>query len=113
MNINFSPLNSDVPLVASVSGDVLTLNGDKFDFSPLEEGDVLPWGAIDSEWFHGPVSRINGVINLTLVSPYPGVGNKAQCFPEPLVNVSGPVDFPEPDPEPEVIEIEVPESEED
>jgi hypothetical protein len=98
MNIFFNPCNMSETLTASVSGDAITLNGKTFDFSRLSEGDLLPGTAVDSEWIaHNNIYRLNGVITLTLTSPYNGPGNQAQRFPEPLAGVEGEVPFPQPD----------------
>ncbi|NVZ70463.1 hypothetical protein [Pseudomonas costantinii] len=74
-------------LKLSKSGDKLTLNGEAFDFSPLREGSILPESAIQSDYFAGPVTRLNGEIQMTLIFPFDG-GNDAPehvRFPEALV----------------------------
>ncbi|SNT10915.1 hypothetical protein [Antarctobacter heliothermus] len=69
MNITLVPQRRDTPLVAVKSGDVLALNGEAFDFGPLQEGDVLPADAIASNLFAGPVTRITGILQISLVLP--------------------------------------------
>jgi hypothetical protein len=88
------------PLVASLKGDVITVNGDEYDFGPLEEGDVLPSGAIDSQYFTSEVSRINGVIQLTLVLPHEFDAPESMTFPKPLDVGDGPVPIPVAPPKP-------------
>ncbi|MGI0527300.1 hypothetical protein [Rhizobium giardinii] len=96
MRINLSPQLRDDSLTVSVSGDVLTVNGEAFDFTPLPEGATLPHDAVDSEWFAGPVSRIGGQIGVTLLLPYKnGNASSNVTFPEPIVTTGdGPVSLP-------------------
>ena len=104
MHIMLSPVRLDETLNASLTGDVLTLNGEAFDFGPLPEGATLPAEAIDSDWIVGPVSRINGELHLTLRLPHGPNPSQAVAFPKPLmVMVDGPIPLPF-DPKPEVIE---------
>ncbi|MGC3068963.1 hypothetical protein ACPTFM_33755, partial [Pseudomonas aeruginosa] len=44
---------SDEHLTLSRAGDVLTENGQAFDFTPLPERGELPAEAIGSQWFAG------------------------------------------------------------
>lgn len=70
MDLKFSPCHMDGRLEAVIAGDTLVLNGDPLDFSPLEEGDVLPQQAIDSPWIASDVFRVGGAIQLTLRIPH-------------------------------------------
>lgn len=104
MHITLSPQRRDDTLTATLIGDVLTLNGQAFDFGPLPEGATLPAEAIDSDWIAGPVSRIDGELHLTLRLPHGPNPSRAVAFPEPIhVSEDGPIALPF-DPEPEVIE---------
>lgn len=95
MHITLSPVRMDESLTASREGDVLILNGEYFDFSPLTEGATLPAEAIDSEWIAGPVSRIDGVLHLTLRLPHGPNPSQAEAFPEPIhVTEDGPIQLP-------------------
>lgn len=79
-----------------VTGDTITVNGVEFDFTPLPEGGELPAGAIDSEWFEGPVLRRSGRLELTLRLPLSAGASPAACFPEPLLaEADGPVELPQ------------------
>jgi len=106
MRITLSPVRLDKTLTASCIGDVLTLNGQAFDFGPLPEGATLPAEAIDSEWIVGPVSRINGDLHLTLRLPHGPSPSRAVAFPEPVhVTQDGLIALPfDPEPEPELFE---------
>jgi hypothetical protein len=81
MNITLVPQRRDTPLHAEKSGDILTLNGEAFDFSPLQEGDVLPADAIASDLFAGPVTRIDGVLQISLVLPIGATAPEGARFP--------------------------------
>lgn len=95
MHINLSPVRLDETLTASRAGDVLTLNGETFDFAPLPDGATLPAEAIASEWIAGDVSRIDGVVHLTLRLPHGPNPSHAVAFPEPInVTRDGPIVLP-------------------
>lgn len=95
MHISFSPQRRDDVLIVSKAGDVLTINGDPVDLSPIPDGATLPAAAIDSEWIVGPVERIGGVLHLTLLLPHGPDPSPAVAFPEPILVASdGPVAVP-------------------
>lgn len=97
MIINLSPQLRDDTLSIIKSGNVLTINGEAFDFSPIQEGDTLPATAIDSPWFLDKVERKEGELELTLLFPNPPNFSPEQAFPVPLVGVpDGPVKLPQP-----------------
>ncbi|MFB0774316.1 hypothetical protein [Aeromonas salmonicida] len=105
MKIKLSAVRMDEQLTASVSGDTITVNGQVLDFSPLQEGDMLPAGAVDSPWLQGAVSRISGDIHLTLVLPHgsnaPHETRFPAAFDTPMTMVDGEVPLPPYDTEPE------------
>ena len=106
MIIYFSPVRDDESMTASVAGEVLTVNGQSFDFTLLPEGATLPAGAIDSEYFVGPVERINGELHLTLRLPHGANPPQHVAFPEPIhVTDDGPVALPFDAPQEEVMEV--------
>ena len=86
MKITLSPLRANTPLTASRDGDTLTLNGEPFDFNPLEEGETLPADAIDSEWITGGVTRTNGALHITLRLPHGANAPGETRFPEPIID---------------------------
>jgi len=101
MNIVLIPTRTDNTLELFKAGDVLTVNGEDFDFSQLGEGDSLPSSAITSTWFIGDQTRVDGHLVLTMFLPNPWNYSHEQAFPVPLIGVSdGPVVFPAPLPEP-------------
>ncbi|OHV84145.1 hypothetical protein [Rhizobium sp. LCM 4573] len=109
MRISFSPQRRDDGLTVIKSGDILTINGEAFDFSELPDGATIPTGEVPCEWIAGPVERIDGVIHLTLVTPHGPDPSQAVAFPGPLMDPpDGILDTPR-DPEPaeeEAINVE-------
>ena len=100
MIITLSPYvvlpGSDEHLMLSRDGDVLTVNGQSFDFTPLPEGSELPAEAIGSEWFAGPVVRREGRLEFSLRLPVADGASAAARFPEPmLIEADGPVELPQ------------------
>jgi hypothetical protein len=95
MKITFLPQRRDERLELHRAGDVLTINGEEFDFAPLPEGATLPAEAIDSDWITGPVERIEGALHMTLILPHGPRAAEATRFPAALfVNGNGPVAVP-------------------
>ena len=95
MQIAFSPVRRNETLTLHRAGDVLTINGEAFDFGPLPDGATLPREAIDSDWFAGPVERIDGLLHLTLVLPHGPHAPEATRYPAPVVLTGdGPVALP-------------------
>ncbi|MCT4607913.1 MAG: hypothetical protein N4A70_01755 [Pelagimonas sp.] len=95
MQISFSPMRCDQTLRVDRQGDVLTLNGEVFDFTPLPEGSELPEAAIGSLWFAGPVRRGPQGLSLTLLLPHGEEAPQAVLFPQPItVDRDGPVALP-------------------
>lgn len=118
MKIKLWPDLIDGPLEASVNGDVLTLNGEEFDFSPLEDGFRLPGRAVNNRFFVETeyVERRGKTLYLTLRLPvHFDSPEEYRNPPEPLVidARSGPVKFPDTSPPetPAIVPPEVTESE--
>lgn len=51
-------------------GDALIIGGDRFDFSPLPDGAILPEEAINSRWFPEDIKRVDGELQVTLIVPF-------------------------------------------
>lgn len=95
MEINFSPVRLDETLAVHRRGDVLYINGEACDLTPLLEGATLPASAIDSKWLAGQVDRVEGELHLTLVLPHGPNAPHSTRFPEPItVTEDGPVALP-------------------
>lgn len=69
MLIKLSPIRSDKTLTIEKTGDILTVNGESFDFSPIPEGGLLPQDAVTSDVILSDVERIDGEITLTARLP--------------------------------------------
>lgn len=95
MKINLSPIRSDRTLAMSKTGDILTINGEEFDFTPLPEGGLLPQDAIISEYIISDVERIEGVITLDVLFPLGPNASETQRFPDPInITADGEVVLP-------------------
>lgn len=86
MHITFSPIRADARLSATKIGDVVTINGDAFDFAGLPEGGEIEVGGVPCEWIIGPVQRIGGKIHLTLRLPLGPNPSYAVAFPATLID---------------------------
>lgn len=96
MKINLSPQRRDDTLSVSKTGDILTINGEPFDFSALLDGGELPADAISSDFIAGPVRREDGEINITLILPHGANPPQHVAFPEPvIVTEDGPIGVPQ------------------
>ncbi|WOI35009.1 hypothetical protein R1T40_09880 [Tritonibacter scottomollicae] len=84
MQISFTPTRCDTALTATRQGDVLTLNGEAFDFTALSEGDVLPREAVTCDWLASEATRQNGEIHLTLILPHGADAPEETRFPQPV-----------------------------
>lgn len=101
MKVTLSPQRRDDIVIYQKSGDTLLVNGEGFDFSKLEDGDVLPREAIKSEWFSGDVTRVDGELWLSLILPNPWNYSQAQAFPSLMrITKNGLLDLPKPLPQP-------------
>ena len=94
MQILFSPMRRDDRLDLSLAGDVLTINGEAFDFSALPDGATLPREAVTSDWLASDVERIGVVIHLTLILPHGADAPPETLFPAPVSATNGPITRP-------------------
>lgn len=95
MNIRFTPQSSMTPLLGVVAGDVITLNGEVIDLSPLGEGATLPADAVSSPWVVGEIERRSGEIYLTLICPHGANAPHETRFPSgEYIAVEGDIPFP-------------------
>ncbi|OYU38599.1 MAG: hypothetical protein CFE33_15000 [Pseudorhodobacter sp. PARRP1] len=96
MQIILSPQRRDARLNLARHGDILTINGENFDFSPVREGAVLPAAAVQSDWFAGDITRQGGALIIRLFLPHGPVAPRAALFPEPLnITSNGPIPLPD------------------
>lgn len=95
MLITFTPMRCDDRLSLHRVGDVLTVNGEAYDFAPLLEGAVLPRDAVDCSWLASDVRRQDGELQLTLILPHGPDAPEETLFPAPLLLTGdGPVLLP-------------------
>ncbi|MEX5547825.1 hypothetical protein Q1J68_19595 [Pseudomonas pergaminensis] len=99
MIIKFSPsaaIDPDEKLTISKRSDVLTVNGERFDFRPLPDGATLPASAIDCDYIEQDVRRVDGELIITFRLPVTPDASPAACFPRDLINpADGNVSIPE------------------
>lgn len=111
MKIKLFPFLSDWQLEASVSGDVLTINGEEIDLSDIPDSYRLPGGAVGNKFFVETeyVERKGETLYFTLRLPVDWNSPEEYRNPvEPIVidARSGPVKFPDTSPPvPPVIEL--------
>lgn len=94
--INLHPIVSVAQLTLSVTGDILTINGEDLDLSVLNEGDTLPAGAVDHDFLRAyEITRSGGDLHVGILFPIrPDAGDAAR-FPQPIhVTTNGPVTLP-------------------
>ena len=96
MRVSFSPIRWDADLHLYKSGDTLTINGDVLDFSDLPNGGEYPPTSIDNPFVIGGVSRLDGVIHITVLLPYSNPDAPAEViFPKPIeVTTDGDIVLP-------------------
>ena len=95
MQITLTPQRRDDTLTLTRSGDVLTINGEAFDFTAIPEGGTLPRDAVACDWLASDVTRTEGVLHLTLILPHGVDAPQATLFPAALtLTGDGPVALP-------------------
>lgn len=95
MQITLTPMRRDPALTLHRKGDMLTLNGEAFDFSPLPDGASLPREAVACPWLASDVERIGGALHLTLILPHGTKAPPETLFPAPVIDPpDGPVALP-------------------
>lgn len=96
MIIKLSPIRSNDTLIVSKKGDVLTINGEEFDFTALPDGATLPATAVRSEFIAGDVTRTGGTLTVPLLFPHGPEPSNAVAFPADIkANADGKITLPE------------------
>jgi hypothetical protein len=104
MIIKLSPQRRDDALVLSKKGDVLTINGEEFDFTAIPDGATLPASAVKSEFIAGDVTRTGGTLTVPLILPHGPNPSEAVAFPADIkANADGKITLPQDPEEPEEI----------
>lgn len=94
MKITLSPARSDAHLEASVSGEVLTLNGVDISFAGVKDGDIIAAEDTGCDWISGLVTRSDGEIELTLILPHGSNAPPETLFPQAIYAEDGPIMLP-------------------
>jgi hypothetical protein len=95
MQITLSPTRGDAPRTLNRSGDIITVDGEPFDFSQIAEGDTLPREAVTGNWLASDVTRTSGVLHFRVVFPHGGGAPTETRFPSPItVTENGPITLP-------------------
>lgn len=90
MIIKLIPQYRSDALMVVRSGDLLTVNGEAYDFGPLPNGATLPAEAINSPFIVGDVDRdSSGVLHLALLLPI-----QRAVFHDVLPDIVDPQDGP-------------------
>jgi hypothetical protein len=87
-------------ITVSKTGDVLTIEGEAFDFSSLPDGATVP--EVPCHWIFGPVERIDGRLHLSLLLPC-GAEAAGSELPPLIDQPDGLLDLPDLYPEPEPV----------
>lgn len=85
MLISFFPQRRDDALEVHKQGDVLTINGEAFDFTDLPDGGMIAFGDCPCDWLMAPIERVGGELRVTLALPF-RIGNRHVAAPPPLEN---------------------------
>ena len=97
MKINLLFQRRDDTLQVEKLGDILIINGIKYDFSVIPDGAILPRNAVDCIWLASDVERIDGALHLFLIIPHgPAKSPIVMVDPAPLINpADGPLELPQ------------------
>jgi len=95
MKIKFTPSRMNYQAQGFVDGDIISINGEVLDFSALGEGDILPCEAVGNDMVASEITRINGVIHLSVISPHGvHVPHESKYPSGDFVDVEGVIPFP-------------------
>ena len=96
MRISFSPQRCDDKLSLEKGiGDRIRINGELFNFDPLNDGDTISAEDVPCEWIVGPVEKVDDEVRLTIRLPHGPNPSQAVAFPDPVtVTAEGPVAIP-------------------
>lgn len=95
MKVRFTPSRMDRHFSGTVDGDVITVNGQSLDFSPLQDGGELPAAAINAAWVADLVYRQGGEVYITLICPHGENAPDETRFPSgDYISVEGVIPFP-------------------
>lgn len=106
MRISFSPQRRDDTLSIRRDGDILYIGSDDIaiDLTDLPDGATGEFEEPPSEFIVGPIRRVNGEIELTLIRPHGPNPSQEDAFPQPITLGDGPdnalfFNYPQPEDE--------------
>jgi len=95
VNIQLISTRSDTQQpILLVTGDVLTINGEAFDFSQVLDGDTLPADAVGSDFIVGDVTREASVLTVPVLLPHGPRAPQETRFPTDINAGDGLVRLP-------------------
>ena len=96
MHISFSPQRRDDSLKLEKGiGDRIRINGELFNFDPLNDGDTISAEDVPCEWIVDSVEKVDGEVRLTVVLPHGPNPSPAVAFPDPATaTAEGPIAIP-------------------
>lgn len=86
MIINLSPQRRDDTLTIIKVGDLLTINGEQYDFSSLPDGATIRAEDIGCPWLVGDAERRDGKVVLTVLLPHGPNSPQHVAFPSPIID---------------------------
>ncbi|PZU17793.1 MAG: hypothetical protein DI589_25585 [Shinella sp.] len=86
MKITLAPQRRDDLVTIEKTGDILTINGEPFDFSTLPDGATIPADVVPCQWIVGEVHRIAGVLEVAVILPLGTNPPQDAAFPSPIIN---------------------------
>lgn len=93
MRIDLSPQVRAETFAVVKHGEILTINGEAFDFTGLNEGDTVE--SVPCPSIIGPVSRESGSLRIKLLLPCGYDAPLGRTFPSPIINPpDGQIIFP-------------------
>ena len=95
MILTLSPVRADPALRLHRAGDVLTVNGAAYDLGTIPEGGERSAEEIGCPWIAGTVTRLQGVLHVTLLLPHGADAPPETLFPVPVTpDADGDVTLP-------------------
>jgi hypothetical protein len=81
VKITLIPQRRDEVLTLVKTGDVLSFNGESFDFSGVPDGATLPRRAVNCGWLASDIERKDGCLHLAVILPHGAGASEDLLFP--------------------------------
>ena len=94
MRIDLSPIIMDTAMIVFKAGDVLTINGEAYDFTDLPDGATVE--DVPCDFIAGPVERgDDGILRIRLILPCNYDAPQERVWPQSIIDPpDGPIAFP-------------------